>query len=39
LRLDAAVARFEGALRGFAASTKDLREVQLVVALKPGDGR
>jgi hypothetical protein len=38
-RLEAAVARFEGALRGFAASTKDLREVQLVVALKPGDGR
>ena len=38
-RLEAAVARFESALQGFAASTKDLREVQLGVALKPGDGR
>jgi hypothetical protein len=38
-RLEGAVARFEAALRGFAASTKDLREVQLIVALKPGDGR
>lgn len=36
-RLDGAVARFEAALQHFAASTKDLREVQLVVALKPGD--
>ena len=36
-RLDGAVARFETALQRFAASTKDLREVQLVVALKPGD--
>ncbi|HEX8795088.1 MAG TPA: hypothetical protein VF765_29275 [Polyangiaceae bacterium] len=38
-RLEGAVARFESALQHFAASTKDLREVQLVVALKPGDGR
>jgi hypothetical protein len=38
-RLEGAVARFEGALQRFAADTKDLREVQLVVALKPGDGR
>lgn len=38
-RLEGAVARFESALQGFAASTKDLREVQLVVSLKPGDGR
>jgi hypothetical protein len=38
-RLDAAVTRFDSALRRFAADTKDLREVQLVVALKPGDGR
>ena len=38
-RLEGAVARFESALQRFAASTKDLREVQLVVALKPGDGR
>lgn len=38
-RLDGAVTRFESALQRFAASTKDLREVQLVVALKPGDGR
>jgi hypothetical protein len=38
-RLDGVVARFEGALQRFAASTKDLREVQLVVALRPGDGK
>jgi hypothetical protein len=38
-RLEGAVARFESALTHFSASTKDLREVQLVVALKPGDGR
>jgi hypothetical protein len=38
-RLAGAVTRFESALHRFAASTKDLREVQLVVALKPGDGR
>jgi hypothetical protein len=38
-RLEAAVVRFESALQRFAASTKDLREVQLVVALRPGDGR
>lgn len=36
-RLEGAVARFEGALQHFAASTKDLREIQLVVALKPAD--
>jgi hypothetical protein len=36
-RLDNVVARFEAALRGFAESTKDLREMHLVVALKPGD--
>jgi hypothetical protein len=35
LRLEATVARFEGALQSFAANTRDLREVQLVVALKP----
>lgn len=38
-RLEGAVVRFESALQRFSASTKDLREVQLVVALKPGDGR
>lgn len=38
-RLDGAVARFETALQRFAASTKDLHEVQLVVALKPPDDR
>lgn len=38
-RLEGAVARFESALRHFAANTKDLREVHLVVALKPNDGR
>jgi hypothetical protein len=38
-RLEGAVARFEGALLGFAESTKDLREVQLVVALKPSERR
>jgi hypothetical protein len=36
-RLEAAVARFDASLRSFAASTKDLREVHLVVGLKPGD--
>jgi hypothetical protein len=38
-RLEGAVARFESALQHFAASTKDLREVHLVVGLKAGDGR
>jgi len=38
-RLDGAVVRFESALNRFSASTNDLREVQLVVALKPRDGR
>jgi len=38
VRLEGAVARFELALQRFSSSTKDLREVQLVVALKPGDG-
>jgi hypothetical protein len=38
-RLEGAVARFESALQRFSASTKDLREVQLVVALRPNDGR
>jgi hypothetical protein len=38
-RLEGAVARFESALQAFAASTNDLREVHLVVALKPGDRR
>jgi hypothetical protein len=38
-RLEGAVARFDSALQRFADSTKDLREVQLVVALKPGAGR
>jgi hypothetical protein len=37
-RLEGAVSRFESALQGFAASTKDLREVRLVVALG-GDKR
>jgi hypothetical protein len=36
-RLESAVARFESALLGFAKNTKDLREVQLVVAVKPRD--
>jgi hypothetical protein len=36
-RLEGAVVRFETALQRFAANTKNLREVQLVVALKPGD--
>lgn len=35
-RLDGAVARFDAALRRFSADTKDLREIELVVALKPG---
>ncbi len=38
-RLEGAVGRFESALHRFSANTKDLREVHLVVALKPGDGR
>ncbi len=38
-RLENVVVRFETALRRFSESTKDLREVQLVVALKPGEGR
>ena len=38
-RLEGAVARFDSALQRFADSTKDLREIQLVVALKPGTGR
>ena len=38
-RLESAVIRFESALQNFAASTKDLREVHLVVALKQGDRR
>jgi hypothetical protein len=38
-RLESAVARFDTALQTFAAKTHDLREVHLVVALKPGDGR
>ncbi|HEY3818188.1 MAG TPA: hypothetical protein VGL81_13505 [Polyangiaceae bacterium] len=38
-RLEGTVARIESALQRFAASTKDLREVQLVVALKGGDER
>ncbi len=38
-RLEGVVTRFESALQTFAASTKDLREVHLVVGLKPGDGR
>ena len=38
-RLEGAVARFESSLQTFAASTKDLREVHLVVGLKAGDGR
>jgi hypothetical protein len=36
-RLEGSVARFESALQGFAAHTRDLREVHLVVALKPGE--
>jgi len=36
-RLDDAVVRFESALRSLLTSTKDLREVQLVVGLKRGD--
>jgi hypothetical protein len=39
-RLEGVVVRFESALQQFAASTKNLREVQLVVALKsPGEQR
>jgi hypothetical protein len=37
-RLEGAVARFDSALQRFSDSTKDLREVQLVVALKSGAG-
>jgi hypothetical protein len=37
-RLEGTVVRFESALRSLSASTKDLREVQLVVSLKPRDG-
>lgn len=37
-RLEGAVARFEACLQAFAASTKDVREVHLVVGVKP-DGR
>jgi hypothetical protein len=36
-RLEGSVTRFEAALQGFAARTNDLREVHLVVALKPGE--
>lgn len=36
-RLEGTVARFESSLRRFAEDTKGLREVQLVVALKPGE--
>jgi hypothetical protein len=36
-RLESAVARFESALLGFAKSTKDMKEIQLVVAVKPRD--
>ena len=35
-RLDGAVARFDAALQRFSADTKDLREIQLVVSVKPG---
>jgi hypothetical protein len=35
-RLEKTVTRIESALQSFAAHTNDLREVQLVVALKPG---
>jgi hypothetical protein len=38
-RLEGTVARFDSALQRFAESTKDLREVQLVVALRPSSGR
>jgi hypothetical protein len=37
-RLDATVARFESALQNFVVSTKGLKEIELVVALKPRDG-
>jgi hypothetical protein len=36
-RLESAVARFENALLGFAKSTRDMKEIQLVVAVKPRD--
>jgi hypothetical protein len=36
-RLEGVVERFESALETFAARTNDLREVHLVVALKPND--
>jgi hypothetical protein len=35
-RLEGAVARFDAALQRFSTDTKGLREIQLVVALKPG---
>ena len=35
-RLEGAVARFDAALQRFSADTKDLREIQLVVSVKPG---
>jgi hypothetical protein len=38
-RLEGVVGQFESALRRLSADTRGLREVQLVVALKPGDGR
>jgi hypothetical protein len=38
-RLETTVARFESALQNFVVSTKGLKEVELVVALKPRDGR
>jgi hypothetical protein len=36
-RLEGAVARFDASLRAFSTSTKDLREVHLVVGLKPAE--
>ena len=38
-RLEGVVAQFELALRTFATRTKDLREIELVVSLKPHDER
>jgi hypothetical protein len=38
-RLDGTVARFESALQRFAADTKGLREIHMVVALQPGRER
>ncbi len=37
-RLDSTVTRFESALQRFAADTNDLKDVQLVVSLKPRQG-